>query len=267
MPRSAPRSCATPLRIATALPLLLALAVASLAGPARAQQGVPDTATLDTPVRMRTQAGTFVIPYGYLAGRPPLASAQDREWEYFSFAFWMPGGRYVRKDAVAQPTGEPKDDGVTPPPPGAFMIQVNRLKRTGQQPADTVPPGQQVINLLRAGRTGTFDYSQEFGMLKIVPDRKQAPGDGMYSYYGATRDAEHGHIDLIIDCFIPDPSPSDPPLCGGTVTVSKLDVMFSVLLPRAHAADAMTAMRTAAHLLMSWRVEPPQTNPKESESR
>lgn len=63
-------------------------------------------AVLDTVVTMHTDAGTFRLHYGYLAGRPPLDVVQRTEkWHHFTFAFWMPSGRYLNEDGVFTPRG------------------------------------------------------------------------------------------------------------------------------------------------------------------
>ena len=209
-----------------------------------ASAGSSETSPLDSKFTIHSKAGNFLVPYGYLIGRPPLSEmSATHDWDHFSFAFWMPSGNYIQLDLVKQPIGQVTKNEKN----GEFSVVAALVKPLSA--GDTSDPK----SLFENSVTPTLNYEYKRVGPFIEARSHFIQNTGLDVYYGSEYVAlEQDTISIFMRCFDESNVPR-PPLCSGTVQDNALKIRYTLQVANQNLTRAFDAAERVYTLLVGWK--------------
>jgi hypothetical protein len=196
----------------------------------------------ETPVRIKSDFGSFRVPIGYLTNRDAFRQnefalshgvalfdiADEQNWPNFAFNYWVPDGGMVWHAQPQIRDNRPREPGHPSPSSQDFVVLM-----------DYVEPIAGQLNWQRA----------EIAQIPSALDKLihvDLPG-ARFAYKGATKEKEHdSYLRFYVTC-------GAQPLCIGWLVIDRRDMAMRVIVPADALNSMFNAVRTAAGLLDTWQ--------------
>lgn len=208
-----------------------------------------DGMPLSQPIRFIFRGAGYDIPYGYVGGNSSkllmkqLSADGAIHAKYgLAFAFWIPSLRYV-EGKRALPWLQPCEPGRPKPTSGEFVVRV-RVHPPEALTEDFLTPYQKFLNHTRTSE-GSFDFSNEFGLIKYKVTNAKAPA----IFYTHQKNAP---VELNLSCLAVS-SPAINPGCHGVVYDKARSLSYWVQFYRHGIGDWQKIIDGVTQLLDRWR--------------